>query len=343
MSSLLLIFLTTLRVAFVGDPQVDNTRELDFARRSIYRELQSRKDLDYVIVLGDIVNENPGLIEPSQRILDSLGCPWIRVQGNHDGQDFPRDTSFYIGDVHFIMVNRYGLTQNRKDIPDSVSLKILETIKPGEKTVVCSHVPIKDSITDKYDSDVLFASAHLHTVFRDSSAMGAILLGAGASCGSWWRGIPDADGIPAATMNCGAPRCYFVADFHEGRKQWYSLEFKAVAQSARIQAGVAAKDSTLVFDVYGAAPWGRLQAKVGGKWVEVPYESVIAPESQAVIDYNKRVMTKEYRRTHKDEFIPMLGWKSPHTFVLKLGEPVKEKRIKIRYCDPAMRFRQTLQ
>ena len=31
-----------LRVAFVGDPQVDDSLELEFARKSIYRELMQR-------------------------------------------------------------------------------------------------------------------------------------------------------------------------------------------------------------------------------------------------------------------------------------------------------------
>ena len=34
-----------LRVAFVGDPQVDNETELTYARLSIYKELRERADV----------------------------------------------------------------------------------------------------------------------------------------------------------------------------------------------------------------------------------------------------------------------------------------------------------
>ena len=76
-----------LRVALVGDPQVNSQAELDYARRSVYRELRERGDLDLVLVLGDLVNEKTELIAPSEASLDSLGCPWLRVNGNHDGPD----------------------------------------------------------------------------------------------------------------------------------------------------------------------------------------------------------------------------------------------------------------
>ena len=73
-----------LRVAFVGDPQVDNETELGYAQRSIYRELKSRKDLDMVVFLGDLVNDDASLLAVSKASLDSLGLPWYSVPGNHD-------------------------------------------------------------------------------------------------------------------------------------------------------------------------------------------------------------------------------------------------------------------
>lgn len=39
-----------LRVALVGDPQVDNATEMWYARKSIYRELAKRKDLDLCLL-----------------------------------------------------------------------------------------------------------------------------------------------------------------------------------------------------------------------------------------------------------------------------------------------------
>ena len=51
-----------LRVALVGDPQVDDSTEMGYARRSVYRELRGRRDLDMCIFLGDLVNDNYGVI-----------------------------------------------------------------------------------------------------------------------------------------------------------------------------------------------------------------------------------------------------------------------------------------
>lgn len=40
-----------LRVALVGDPQVDDSTEMGYARRSVYRDLYGRRDLDMCIFL----------------------------------------------------------------------------------------------------------------------------------------------------------------------------------------------------------------------------------------------------------------------------------------------------
>ena len=340
---LLFILITALRVALIGDPQVDDERELDFARRTIYAELRERKDLDLIIVMGDIVNEKPLLIAPSEALLDSTRCHWIRVQGNHDGRELPADTAFVTRGVRFIMLNQYGLRQDKADVPDSLSLAILSTIRKGEKTVVCSHVPVADSIIARYGSDVLFASAHLHVVKRHVADGGAESLGVGATCGSWWRGVADKDGIPNALMNCGAPRGYFVADLNPARKVWYRLSYKCVGRKADERLSLHADGRKLVFNVYGGSSAGRLEARIGGKWVEVPFHPVVAPEVQQVIDFNKSVLgDRAYRKAHKEIYIPMRTVKSPHTWCISLDEgtlPAAGSTLCVRYRDNAMQFK----
>ena len=61
-----------LRVALVGDPQVDDSTEMGYARRSVYRELQGRRDLDMCVFLGDLVNDNMALLPESVGVIDSL-------------------------------------------------------------------------------------------------------------------------------------------------------------------------------------------------------------------------------------------------------------------------------
>ena len=73
-----------LRVALVGDPQVDNPVEMVYARRSIYRDLRGRRDLDLCIFLGDLVNVNMSLLLESLSVMDSLPFQSFMVPGNHD-------------------------------------------------------------------------------------------------------------------------------------------------------------------------------------------------------------------------------------------------------------------
>ena len=87
----ILILLSIFTVAFVGDPQVDNATQLDYARRSVYRELRERKDLDLVILLGDLVNDKTELLAPTVATLDSLPCPWLAVPGNHDRDRYTKE------------------------------------------------------------------------------------------------------------------------------------------------------------------------------------------------------------------------------------------------------------
>ena len=88
-----------LRVAFVGDPQVDDLQELSYARKTIYKELRLRKDLDLVVILGDIVNDDVRLLAPSKASLDSLPCPWVAVPGNHDRDMYTAKKGRQVNDI----------------------------------------------------------------------------------------------------------------------------------------------------------------------------------------------------------------------------------------------------
>lgn len=142
-----------LRVALVGDPQVDDSTEMGYARRSVYRELYGRRDLDMCIFLGDLVNDNMSLLPESVGVVDSLPYQCFMVPGNHDRDVYrgpksstyrPRDlstwrkvvgyvdTSFVRGNVRFVLMNNVrhsdsgmtdyvgGFTDRQKHWLDSV-------------------------------------------------------------------------------------------------------------------------------------------------------------------------------------------------------------------------------
>lgn len=330
-----------LRVAFVGDPQVDNETELVYARRSIYRELRERRDLDLVIVLGDLVNENASLMRPSAESLDSLNCPWVCVRGNHDNPagDFCRDvnaadTVFRMGGITFVCIDDVNGWSG--------------TLPESEPLVLCAHVPFSWGVKP-HQADSLLASrkkflmvcGHTHQVRRQTFG-GFEEVIAGASCGSWWRGVKDADGIPYALMNCGAPRGYFVVDFKTGSslrregRPWYRLSYKAVGRSD--QASVSQVDSTLYINVYGGSENGRVRVRLPHHgWVEAVRSDAVAPEVQAVIDWNYS-HDRAYRKAHKDEFIPMRRLSSPHLWEIQ-GVTNPGRKIRVRYSDPSMRLK----
>ena len=343
---LFFIVLTFFRVAFVGDPQVGSEKELSYARKSIYSELQGRKDLDLVIVLGDIVNETIELIAPSEASLDSLKCPWLRIHGNHDGNVPVPDTVFVRKGVRFICMNNIltpskgGLTRPQRQWLDS----LVRTAPKREKIVICTHIPIswcedKDTVALSFanNPNVLLVCGHVHYVDRHR-AFGVEELMAGATCGSWWRGAKDGQGIPYALQNCGAPRGYFVADFRSCRKSWYQLAYKCVGREDLCSAHVLENGDVLV-NVFGGSRDGVLEMKVSGKWVRAERANIVAPECAEVIESNSKA-SRSYRRSHPDEFIPMRKRPSQHVWLLKNTGLKEGDEVKLRYKDHAMKFKQ---
>ena len=278
-----------LRVALVGDPQVDNPVEMGYARRSIYRDLRGRRDLDLCIFLGDLVNDNMSLLPESLNIIDSLPFQSFMVPGNHDrdvyrgakssGSMFRSrdlstwrklvgyvDTSFVRGNVRFIMMNNVrhaaagmtdyvgGFTEKQKHWLDSV---LVTDVARGRKTsrgsvdrsrrpslgkvtpaltILATHIPFsqmkgRDSVLALIPEQarMLYVSGHTHFVSRDDSIPEII---AGATCGSWWRGVKDSYGVPYALQSCGAPRGYFVAEIR--RNGDYTLRYRCVGRDDEV-------------------------------------------------------------------------------------------------------------
>ena len=408
-----------LRVALVGDPQVDNPVEMGYARRSIYRDLRSRRDLDLCIFLGDLVNDNMSLLPESLSVIDSLPFQSFMVPGNHDRDVYrgakssgsmsrPRDlstwrklvgyvdTSFVRGNVRFIMMNNVrhaaagmtdyvgGFTEKQKHWLDSV---LVTDVARGEKmssgsvdrsrkpsrgkvtpalTILATHIPFsqmkgRDSVLALIPEHtrILYVSGHTHFVSRDDSIPEVI---AGATCGSWWRGVKDSDGVPYALQSCGAPRGYFVAEI--SRDGDYRLRYRCVRMDDEVSVwgvrvecegavrpednivmgkdeseGVTVKEGggvyRLYINVFGGAPDGVVRVRGGRRWRIVSRGNGVcdgadaqgfsrkkrdlvcerstktAPEVEQVIEFNAS-MSRDYRKSHRDEFIPLRRKPSTH-------------------------------
>ena len=368
-----------LRVAFVGDPQVDNETELGYAQRSIYRELKSRKDLDMVVFLGDLVNDKASLLEVSKASLDSLGCPWYCVPGNHDRDMYrgkqkrvrdletwkkvigPADIAFYRNGIRFILMNNVrhspkgeyegGFTDSQKVFLDSV----LRETPLSCRTVIATHIPFsqmrgRDSlmtIIGKHPS-VFFVSGHTHNVSRHTLRQDDRYeeLVAGASCGTWWRGQADSKGIPYALQNCGAPKGYFIADF---TRNDIRVTYKPTDADDQASAYLAIDPETglrkLYINVFGGHRDGKLKMRIpssSGKWTKLERTAEVAPEVSAIIKFNKS-LSREEKRKRGGEIIPLRKMKSPHLWVAELPEGLEvPQTLRVAYEDPMMSFRTRL-
>ena len=437
-----------LRVALVGDPQVDNPVEMGYARRSIYRDLRSRRDLDLCIFLGDLVNDNMSLLPESLSVIDSLPFQSFMVPGNHDRDVYrgakssgsmsrPRDlstwrklvgyvdTSFVRGNVRFIMMNNVrhaaagmtdyvgGFTEKQKHWLDSV---LVTDVARGGKmsrgsvdrsrrpsrgkvtpalTILATHIPFsqmkgRDSVLALIPEHtrILYVSGHTHFVSRDDSIPEVI---AGATCGSWWRGVKDSDGVPYALQSCGAPRGYFVAEI--SRDGDYRLRYRCVGMDDEVSVwgvrvegegavrpednivmgkgeseGVTVKEGggvyRLYINVFGGAPDGVVRMRGGRRWRIVSRGNGVhdgadaqgfsrkkrylvcerstktAPEVEQVIEFNAS-MSRDYRKSHRDEFIPLRRKPSTHLWQTTdfVSGPLPVY-VNVVYRDSHMRFRQ---
>ena len=381
-----------LRVALVGDPQVDDSTEMSYARRSVYRELRGRRDLDMCIFLGDLVNDNMSLLPESVGVIDSLPYPCFMVPGNHDrdvyrGQKSSMyrqrdlstwrkavgyvDTSFVRGNVRFVLMNNVrhsdsgmtdyvgGFTERQKHWLDSVLNRgVGETRgrKPSRVgatpalTILATHIPFsqmkgRDSVLALIPdiSRLLFVSGHTHFVSRDDSIPELI---AGAACGSWWRGVRDSDGIPYALQSCGAPRGYFIADIH--RDGTYDLSYKCIGRPAseQLSAWAVPNDSTgrsyrLYINVFGGSSDGVVRISgLGRKTYSCERSLMAAPEVEQVIRLNAS-RSRDYRKAHRDEFIPLRRKPSPHLWqTTDLISGPLPAHVNVIYHDAHMRIRQ---
>lgn len=381
-----------LRVALVGDPQVDDPTEMGYARRSVYRELRGRRDLDMCIFLGDLVNDNMSLLPESVGVVDSLPYQCFMVPGNHDRDVYhgPKssmhrqrdlstwrkvvgyvDTSFVRGNVRFVLMNNVrhsdfgmtdyvgGFTDRQKHWLDSVLNRgVGETRgrKPSRVgvtpalTILATHIPFsqmkgRDSVLALIPdiSRLLFVSGHTHFVSRDDSIPELI---AGAACGSWWRGVRDSDGIPYALQSCGSPRGYFIADIH--RDGTYDLSYKCIGRPAseQLSAWAVPNDSTdrsyrLYINVFGGSSDGVVRISgLGHKTYSCERSLMAAPEVEQVIRLNAS-RSRDYRKAHRDEFIPLRRKPSPHLWqTTDLISGPLPAHVNVIYRDAHMRIRQ---
>ena len=217
------------------------------------------------------------------------------VIGNHDrdadsiriNQTFSYNTAFgsdtYAfneGNVHFIVLNNVygkGTRSYVGKISDSQLRFVsndLKLVPKSAQIVLCMHIPLAHTTNSSAliellegRGNVLALTGHMHQVERNflhGQNVYVHELVTGASCGFWWVGEKNWEGIPSALMQCGTPRNYFVFDFTE---KDYSFRYKGIGMDASRQMNIwiAGIDSTDVYiDELRNKPQGEMLVTVYG-------------------------------------------------------------------------------
>ncbi len=306
----------------IGDVQVGNYQELDYATRTLWPELLQSPDTSLNLFLGDLVNNNLSIYPDIRTLMEQLPAPSWTVLGNHDrdvdsvrwrqyrsyGELFGSDMyAFNEGKVHFIVLNNvYG--NGPRGYDGFFSERQLNFVRqdlkyvPLDNLIVLSmHIPF-DFTKNRQDllsllknrGHVLTISGHLHQVgrfFLQGEGVDVHELGAGASCGFWWVGEKDGDGIPSALQQEGTPRNYFVVTFDNTK---YQFRCKAIGQDPGRQmtihvTGIDTLDThlrdlkdippaTLMLTVYGGCDSTQVRCRLdGGEWLPCKKTDLVDP------------------------------------------------------------------
>ncbi len=182
--------------------------------------------------------------------------------------------SFNYGQTHFIILNNisyegWNTTANTKgsyfgglDVEQVEWLKTdLSYVPDSHLIVVNTHIPFREEYHDvdgikKLNTllngrqNLLALSGHLHAVqtyFNDSTTYWTgkakyESVVCGATCGSWWTGPNDEEGIPLATCTDGSPKGYFLIEF-EGAD--YNYKFIPLNQKDEFQIRLTLTEDSL--------------------------------------------------------------------------------------------------
>lgn len=290
-----------LRLRAIGDIQVANVQELEYLSRSLLPELMVPAVGDTVQVLnlfmGDQTNKDLTLMPAIRGMLDCLPDGYHTVLGNHDRDldgHTPVDSTYRavfgapdysldLDNVHLMVLNDvYAL--RKRDYEGRLTEAQLAWLRQDLQQshgqthyVLAMHIPAfelknAEALLEVFEQQgvkhLLILSAHLHQVARGvmtrPSGMVVQELSVGATCGHWWRGERNDDGVPHAMMQGGTPRGYFVFDFSE---EDYRFRFKGVDRDESHQMtlylpGLDSLDAHI--DTLAQRPLGEVYATVYG-------------------------------------------------------------------------------
>ncbi|SHF22930.1 Calcineurin-like phosphoesterase [Mariniphaga anaerophila] len=263
-------------VLFFGDTQARGQKEVNYIFHDVVEELIGTTDATFGVSLGDIVADEPELMDEVSKGIAQIGIPWYNIFGNHDhdrdeklneykDKTFrkffgPSTYAFEHGQVAFIGLNNIFFNPDGKYHAHLTAEQLefianyLSFVPENKLIVLMMHAPLVRTANNDKLFEILrnrehtfSISGHVHeqiNVFIDEElgwkrAVPHHHLINATVCGSWWCGLNDETGIPHATMNDGAPNGYSVVTF-DGNN--YSVRFKAARRPADYQMNIYLPD-----------------------------------------------------------------------------------------------------
>ncbi len=333
---------------FFGDTQTSTANEVNYLNHDIVEDLIDTEAV-FGVTLGDIVGNDPKLFKEISEGIGQINIPWYYIFGNHDDNNDakknefrdetferyfgPSTYAFEVGQVVFIGFNNIFYKPNGKYEAFFIQSQItflknyLDFISDDKLIVLMMHIPIitcenREMIFNllKDRPHTFSVSAHAHdqiNLFIDEKygwtgkESHHHLINA-TTCGSWWCGQIDEEGIPHSTMNDGAPNGHSIITF-EGNE--YNVEFKAARRPADYQMNIYAPDKVdissidstkVLVNVFAGSEKSIVQMKVGknGEWLSLKKVEVIDP--QCLRMYNLTPILKQ--KFNDEEIENILGW-----------------------------------
>lgn len=258
-------------VLFWGDPQARGMKEVEYIAHDVVEECLAT-EARFGVSLGDLVADDPLLMDSISQYIGHIGIPWYNIFGNHDNdrqaktnqerddtfERFfgPSTYAFEYGQVVFIALNNIFYGDDGRYSPHFTSEQIafvksyLRAVPVDRLVVLMMHAPIIECDNKEAILELIQDRKHSFSISGHAHEQAHLFLDAGQGwrgaeahhhlvnatvCGSWWCGLKDEFGIPHATMNDGAPNGYSIVSFDENS---YKIRFKAARRPADYQMNI---------------------------------------------------------------------------------------------------------
>lgn len=334
-----------------GDPQPGSVREVELIAQDLVEQVaRDEAQAAFGIVLGDVANNDLSLLPLVRGTLGRTGFPWYYAMGNHDRNydtavDMlstttwhrvmgPDHYSFNYGPIHFIVLENIAHQENGHYTAGLTEAQLrfvredLRHVPKDSLIVYMQHIPVMEQADCRrflqlfeQHPRVLGLSAHWHS--QEHFFLGAEHgwphaiphhhLVHVASCGAWWEGRPDHQGIPPSTAPDGTPNGYSVIRFDGDQ---YEIIYRAARREPSYQMRLWALEEVapgaetfLYANVFGGSARSTVEYRLTpgeagpGDWR--PMERVAKPDPEDVRAIQERYREVVVERTEYEGDLPI--------------------------------------